>query len=82
MSVASTELSADSVIHRTDGATREATGDFGLVVKEGTNLLFTDLAPGATAGMVGTTLCAHVLSVLMSAHQPASDNVARPQHFE
>ncbi|KAI0724620.1 hypothetical protein C8T65DRAFT_7233 [Cerioporus squamosus] len=39
----------------TDGATREATGDLGIVVKEGTNLLFTDLAPGATAGMHRTS---------------------------
>ncbi|RPD55801.1 hypothetical protein L227DRAFT_614936 [Lentinus tigrinus ALCF2SS1-6] len=43
----------------TDGATREATGDLGLVVKGGTNLLFTDLAPGATASMHRTSSLDH-----------------------
>ncbi|KAI0735108.1 hypothetical protein C8Q76DRAFT_270891 [Earliella scabrosa] len=33
----------------TDGATRKVDGDFGIVMKTGTNLQFTDLAPGAIA---------------------------------
>ncbi|KAI0669831.1 hypothetical protein C8Q78DRAFT_148326 [Trametes maxima] len=34
---------------RTDGAARKADGDLGIVKKSGTNLQYTDLAPGATA---------------------------------
>ena len=35
-----------------DGMTRKADGEFGLVVHNGTNLRYTDLAPGARAPMV------------------------------
>ena len=40
-------------MHRTDGATRQAEGDLGMIMKSGTNLQFTDLAPGARAPLVG-----------------------------
>ncbi|KAI0651919.1 hypothetical protein C8Q79DRAFT_66241 [Trametes meyenii] len=42
-------LPVDDNNDETDGAAREADGDFGIVKKSGTNLQFTDLAPGATA---------------------------------
>lgn len=41
-----------SNVHRTDGATRQADGDLGIIVKAGTNLQFTDLGPGASAAAV------------------------------
>lgn len=37
---------------RADGMTRAADGEYGLVVRNGTNLRYTDLAPGARAPMV------------------------------
>ncbi|KAI0778251.1 hypothetical protein BD413DRAFT_103363 [Trametes elegans] len=42
-------LPVDDNNDETDGATRRPDGDLGLVNKYGTNLQFTDLAPGATA---------------------------------
>ena len=35
-----------------DGMTRTADGEYGLVIRNGTNLRYTDLAPGARAPMV------------------------------
>ena len=38
--------------YRIDGATRVPTGDLGMIMKAGTNVQFTDIAPGVRAPMV------------------------------
>lgn len=44
------------ILFRTDGATRAPDGDLGIIMKAGTNLQITELAPGATAASVRSTL--------------------------
>ncbi|CDO71621.1 hypothetical protein BN946_scf184911.g91 [Trametes cinnabarina] len=60
----------DSIPHRnatrTDGATRKPDGDFGIVKKSGTNLQYTDLAPGATVAAHRTSSLDH--NVLSEQH--------------
>ena len=44
----------------TDGALRQPDGEMGVMMKSGTNLQFTDLAPGAKAPLVSLmwwTIC-------------------------
>ncbi|TBU35322.1 hypothetical protein BD311DRAFT_745963 [Dichomitus squalens] len=48
----------------TDGATRAPDGDFGMIMKSGTNLQYTDLAPGASAPMHRTSSLDH--NILLS----------------
>ncbi|TBU45093.1 hypothetical protein BD309DRAFT_956925 [Dichomitus squalens] len=48
----------------TDGATRTPDGDFGMIMKSGTNLQYTDLAPGASAPMHRTSSLDH--NILLS----------------
>ncbi|KAI0361542.1 hypothetical protein OH77DRAFT_1516495 [Trametes cingulata] len=42
-------LPVDDNNEETDGATRKPDGDLGLVMRGGTNVQYTDLAPGASA---------------------------------
>ncbi|KAI8982888.1 hypothetical protein BD414DRAFT_419244 [Trametes punicea] len=52
-------LPVDDNNDETDGTARRPDGDFGIVMKSGTNLQFTDLAPGATAAMHRTSSVDH-----------------------